>query len=219
MPKVNYIKKYSHIIWDWNGTIIDDTALCVSIVNEILRARGLPQLSIEQYREQFDFPVREYYKKLGLPGKGSEFNEISSHFIEKYNILWKECPLQKYAREVVSKIKSMSLYQSLLSAGKEDHVKSFVRHHNLHDYFFAVVGTTNIYAEGKIDRATHFFNNSGLKNQRYLLIGDTLHDHEVAQALGIDCLLFSKGHHSEKKLAQAGVPIISQLDQLLEWVS
>jgi phosphoglycolate phosphatase len=179
----------------------------------------LPELLIEEYREQFDFPVRDYYKRLGLPDKGSEFSEISSHFIEKYHVHWKECPLQKYAREVVSTIDSLGVYQSLLSAGKEEHVKSFVRHHNLHDYFFAIVGTTNIYAEGKIDRATSFMNTSALKDQRYLLVGDTLHDYEVAQALGIDCLLFSKGHHSEKKLAQTGSPIINELDQVLKWVS
>lgn len=179
----------------------------------------MPELLIEDYREQFDFPVREYYKRLGLPYKGTEFSEISSHFIQKYHHHWKECPLQKYAREVISAIASLGLYQSLLSAGKEDHVKSFVRHHNLQGYFFSVVGTTNIYAEGKIDRATSFMQTSALKDQRYLLVGDTLHDHEVAQALGINCLLYSKGHHSEQKLAQAGSPIIDELDQVLKWVS
>ena len=211
-------KKYTHIIWDWNGTIIDDAKLCVRIVNDILEDRGLPQLLLEHYREQFDFPVRDYYNRLGLPCQGPEFNEISTVFIEKYHFLWKQCVLQENARATISKISSLGIDQSLLSAGKEEHVKAFVRHHNLHDYFCVIAGTSNIHAEGKLDRARSLVEGSELKRDEYLLVGDTLHDHKVAQELGIDCLLYSNGHHSERKLTTSGSPVINQLDQLLKWV-
>ena len=212
-------KKYTHIIWDWNGTIIDDASLCVRIVNEILDERGLPQISLEHYREQFDFPVRDYYKRLGLPCEDPEFSEISTVFIEKYHFLWEQCSLQENARATIAKISSVGIDQSLLSAGKEEHVKAFVRHHNLHDYFCEIVGTSNIHAEGKLDRARSLMEGSELKRHEYLLVGDTLHDHEVAHALSIDCLLYSNGHHSERKLNSSGSPVINQLDQLLEWVT
>ena len=52
---------YKHIIWDYNGTLLNDVKLCVTIINEMLKARNLPVMSIERYRKLFDFPVKDYY--------------------------------------------------------------------------------------------------------------------------------------------------------------
>ena len=57
--------KYKHIIWDWNGTLVDDTWLCVEIINKLLKKRNLKLVTIDDYKEKFMFPVREYYIELG----------------------------------------------------------------------------------------------------------------------------------------------------------
>ena len=59
---------YTHIIWDWNGTLLDDAWLCVDVMNGMLRERRLPTRTLDQYKEVFDFPVRNYYETL-LSGK------------------------------------------------------------------------------------------------------------------------------------------------------
>ena len=209
--------KYKHIIWDWNGTIVDDATLCVEIVNEILEDRGLPQIMLANYREQFDFPVSKYYKRLGLPFNGPVFKEISTLFIDEYHSRWKQCQLQKNAKEIIVRISSMSIGQSLLSAGKQDHIEVFARYHELYDYFDAVVGTKNIYAEGKMLYGRRHVEALGLCSREHLLlIGDTLHDHEVAHALDADCILFARGHQSEQRLRQTDSTVIHQLDEILE---
>ena len=55
------MKKYETVIWDWNGTLLDDVTLSLSIVNELLLEHNIPILTRERYREIFDFPVRLYY--------------------------------------------------------------------------------------------------------------------------------------------------------------
>ena len=42
-----------HVIWDWNGTLINDGELCVSIVNELLLELSIPSVSLQFYRENF----------------------------------------------------------------------------------------------------------------------------------------------------------------------
>ena len=59
-PKIKYI------IWDWNGTLIDDAWLFVEIMNEELKERMLPQINIQDYRQHFTFPVKKYYERLGF---------------------------------------------------------------------------------------------------------------------------------------------------------
>ena len=58
--------KYTNIIWDWNGTLLNDTELSIKCINTLLKRRSLPLLSAEQYREVFGFPIREYYQRIGL---------------------------------------------------------------------------------------------------------------------------------------------------------
>ena len=45
--------RINHVIWDWNGTLVNDAHLCVEIVNEILCERELCSVQQEDYREYF----------------------------------------------------------------------------------------------------------------------------------------------------------------------
>ena len=50
--------KPHHVIWDWNGTLVDDAWLCVEIINELLARRGLAPITPCKYSAVFGFPLR-----------------------------------------------------------------------------------------------------------------------------------------------------------------
>ena len=50
------------------------------------------------------------------------------------------------------------------------------------------------------------------------MIGDTIHDLEVASALGVDCILVDIGHVSSKRLTETGVPVFNSLDSALKFI-
>ena len=54
------------IIWDWNGTLLDDLDLSLESVNILLEERNLPALSVEKYKDIFCFPIVVYYVKAGF---------------------------------------------------------------------------------------------------------------------------------------------------------
>lgn len=209
-------RKKKHVIWDWNGTLLDDSSLCVEIVNEILFDYRLDAIEKESYLEQFIFPARLYYKRLGLPWEGTVYEELSHRFITSYHDRWERCALQPEARKTMSALASKGVGQSLLSAGKQEHVEGFVRHHDLTPYFSLVTGTTNVYAEGKVERGRKHLEELDAEPSECLLVGDTLHDYEVAREIGADCLLFAGGHHSEGRLREAGVPVARCLSEVEE---
>ena len=49
------------------------------------------------------------------------------------------------------------------------------------------------------------------------MIGDTLHDAEVARAMGTRCMLVARGHHSRETLLTAGVPVAATLMDRRRW--
>ena len=207
--------KYQHIVWDWNGTLVDDAELCVVILNQILNDYGKMPVDRAFYLENFSFPVCEYYKSLGLPSCGPEYQEISQRFIEEYRKKHHICKLQKSSVKMLSYIKGCGISQSVLSAGNIADVLDFVEYHKLSDFFTIISGVYHTNATGKSDVAHKHLNQIQACTSEILLIGDTLHDFEIATDLKVDCVLYSKGHNSKNRLLEASNSVINDLEELV----
>ena len=73
------------ILWDWNGTLLDDVQLCEDALNRLLARFGYPQrYDREQYRAIFGFPVQDYYARAGFDFARDSFDELARSFMEDY---------------------------------------------------------------------------------------------------------------------------------------
>ncbi len=210
------IENYQHVIWDWNGTLLDDVQLCADIMNNLLKARLLPTITLKTYREIFTFPVKDYYIKAGHDFANESFGKIGRDFIDEYEKRKTECALYPYAAEVLEILHSLKIEQHLLSAYKQNNLEDIIKHFGINEYFNSVMGLDHIYADGKIELGKQLMNEilSNGKQSKVLLIGDTIHDYEVAKALNIDCLLVSSGHQNNEKLKLLNIPVINNLKAL-----
>ena len=210
--------KIKEIVWDWNGTLINDTSLCVDILNKILFLHDQPSISIEYYRNNFSFPVSAFYKGISLPSSGKKFDDLSLSFISEYRLKWKECNLQPGVLQILKLIQQLGLRQSILSAGNQSDVEVFLDHFKLESFFNQVFGTDNIKAEGKIELGKKFITDSNLRPEEILLVGDTIHDLQVANEIGCLVLLFSQGHNSNNQLSGYSVQIINDLMEVAQYL-
>lgn len=204
-----------HIVWDWNGTLVDDAWLCVEVVNEILADEGRPAITLNSYREQFDFPVVRYYERLGLPVDPVGFNRISLRFIETYHERVERCRLRPRIEDVLASLKHAGLGFSILSASRQDHLEKEVGRYGLGDFFDSLNGIETIHATGKIERGLGWLASQAADPMNILLVGDTVHDYEVARALGIRCALLAEGHHATARLEATGAPVLPSAEALL----
>ncbi len=78
------MKQIKNIIWDWNGTIVNDAFLFVEIMNEFLEKKGLPLIALEDYKNSFCFPITRYWKSLGFVFTKKSFEILNGKFIKKY---------------------------------------------------------------------------------------------------------------------------------------
>ena len=189
-----------HVIWDWNGTLIDDARLCVSIVNEILSDNMLSEVSLSYYRENFCFPVRAYYEKIGLSCEGARYRELSEQFISEYRKRWKTCQLQANALAVISALNQAGIGQSVLSASKSTDLKLFLEGFGLGKYIDLASGVRNVLASGKIEISKRHLLDIGAEPDEVLMVGDTKHDEEISKHLSTNCILFTGGHNSANAL-------------------
>ncbi len=204
---------YSHIIWDWNGTLLNDVDWSVRVVNRMLLKRGLKPLSgVEGYRSVFGFPIVHYYERAGFDFTDEPFEKVAEEYISLY---YSEegflCGLHDGVEAALAAFRDQGLSQVILSASKADILAGQVARYPIRDYFDALLGISDIYARSKVEVGRAYMERGEVK--RALLIGDTEHDFEVARELGADCLLIANGHQPKEKLLRCGVPV---LDSLLE---
>ena len=196
MPKIKYI------IWDWNGTLVNDAWLFVELMNEELSIRNLPLISIADYREKFTFPVKTYYENLGFDFSNEDFKAVGLNFIQNFKKRNREPYLYQNAQHILKKLAAANIGQSIVSAQENQLLNNTVRFYQLNKFFDHVAGIDHYYADNKIKLAKSIREKINHHDNEIMFIGDTVHDYEVAQALNLHCILFTNGHYSKRRLAK-----------------
>lgn len=211
--------KYKHIIWDWNGTLLDDCMICVESFNRSLLNHGLSEISYEDYRSIFTFPVIKSYERLGFNFEMESFQKISDEYVKFYEKNFKNLLLHDHVEEILKSVNLLGSSQSILSAGNQELLNNWLKSHDISQYFLHIIGVENHYANGKIKQGLRLKENLEFKNNEIVLVGDTIHDSEVAEEMGIDCILVDHGHVNTQRLIKTGRIVQSSIRSVLELIN
>lgn len=200
--------KYDIIFWDWNGTLLDDTTTSVASIAPSLIKRNLPVPTVDQYRKLFKFPVIDYYKELGFNFSDEPFEIMANEYTAEYEKRKYEPSLFKEVKEVLAVIKSKNIKQYILTASEKNIVIESLEHYGISKYFDGIGGCDNTFAHGKISIGKSLIEQYNLSGN-ILMVGDTVHDSEVATSLNVDCVLIEGGHNSHSQLSKTNRQVIS----------
>ena len=206
--------EYRYLIWDWNGTLLDDAWLCVDVMNGMLRERNLPTKTLDQYRDIFDFPVMNYYVTLGFDFGKEPFEDVGLEFVVRYNQRQHETSLHPEVISVLEYFRNAGYRQFILSAREEKELLKEIVELGVSGYFDGVYGLDDHYAHGKTDVGIRLLQETGIDPRKAVFIGDTRHDAEVAEEIGVDCILIPNGHHTEERLRKCKGTVIPSLVDL-----
>lgn len=207
---------YSHLIWDFNGTLLNDVDACIQSANALLSAHGLPTLkSHDQYRSVFGFPVVDYYQRLGFDFSRVPFSVLAVEWVEHYHRFSRSAALYEGVPLVLAQVYKARIPQYVLSATEASMLHRQVSALGISQYFEELLGMDDIHAHGKTERGLAWRHDH--PDAKPLLIGDTDHDAAVAKAMGIDFALFAGGHQSKKQLlACEPIRVLDNLVEVLE---
>ena len=190
------------IIWDWNGTLLDDNHASLSALNAILSRRGLESVDLDYYRKNFAFPVRYFYESLGVKIECEDWDALAQEYHDAYH----ECELRLAAdaKDALEFVRNNGVSQAVVSAMREDYLISDMDRFGIRPYFESVLGTNNLDGCSKLSRIRDYVALAGGREE-YVVIGDSLHDKEVADAIGARCVFYGGGSHDPSRLREFGV--------------
>ena len=220
-----------HVIWDWNGTLLDDAKACAAAVDALMRRRGLAGESLNGYRDRIRFPVRAYYLETGFDLRAEAYESLCDEFGEAYALaLAGQVPedsvhmgfsASTIHADVVSVLQAsadVGVTHAIVSASEQDTLVRQVSEYGLSGHFTALIGRNDNHGGTKDHLVREWVRTCGYHPDQILYIGDTEHDYEAAASAGIRMALVSDGHVTLERLKRLGVPVFTDRRRLWEQV-
>ncbi len=211
--------KYKYIIWDWNGTILDDLQLNFEVENTLLSRRGRRLIrDIDEYHEKFQFPIIKFYESLDFDLENERFEDIAREYVLEFDERFYELETFTDAESAIRDFKFKGIEQVILSQTEQRWLEKQVAFHEMDYLFTELLGARDIYVKGKVGIALEWITKNNIDTSQVLMVGDTLHDFEVAETIGCDCILIARGHQSKERLLETGAPVLDSIEELRRMV-
>ncbi|MDP5312287.1 HAD hydrolase-like protein [Streptomyces poriferorum] len=206
-------KHRTHLVWDWNGTLLDDNIAVVGATNAAFAEIGLAPITLEQYRETYCVPIPRFYERLmGRLPTEVEWERMDGVFHRHYTEQREACGLTAGAAELLAQWQLAGRSQSLLSMYGHEHLVPVVRGYGIERHFVRVDGRTGPSGGSKAQHMErHFAALDGISPEYTVVIGDAVDDAVAAAHVGAKAVLFTGGSHSRSSLEAAGVPVVDTL--------
>ncbi|MBQ3901419.1 MAG: HAD family hydrolase [Clostridia bacterium] len=207
--------RYRAVIWDWNGTLIDDFQASLMTSNEILRRRGMPPITREQYYSFMGYPISKFWENL-FDLEVTPMTEIGRDYYDIYPSF--DCGLCDGAEDLLRRLGDAGVCQAILSSAHRDLIDEKMAEAGIAQYFDAVLTAGDLLAGSKTERGAAWLGSKPFPPRDVVVIGDTLNDFDAAREMGTDCILCAFGHQSEADLLACGVPVVREFRELGEYL-
>ncbi len=207
--------KYKYIIWDWNGTLLNDIGASLASVNDMLDIRGMEPIDIDRYKECIGVPIIRFYEQV-FDIEKEDYSIVIKQYNEGYLRHLKDFGLTDGAIEALNYFKKNGAKQVIVSSSNNEQLCMNAEKYGVSEYFDAILGAGDYFAGSKIERAREYLAENNAQKDEILVIGDLEHDAEMADTLGADCILLTSGHEHPERLKNAKTPLVNDLYELVK---
>lgn len=204
---------WKYIVWDWNGTLLDDISASLSSVNDMLERRNMEKIGIDRYKECIEVPISGFYEKV-FNLENEDYEKLLLEYNEGYVNHLNECGLTAGVKDALDRFRAAGCKQIIVSSSNKNQLLSSIERYGVSEYFDMVIGSENYFAGSKIEKAKEYLKDK--EKGSILVIGDLVHDAELAEEIGAECVLLTSGHENPKRLSKSKSTIVETVGEIFE---
>jgi len=207
----------SHVVWDWNGTLLDDNQVVLAAVNEVCAGFGRAELSWSEWQAAYARPMRVSYEQiLARELDEEEWAQVDKLYHERYDALLHSCGLAGGVTDALRQWNESGRTQSLLSMWFHTRLTPTVEQFGLTEYFTRIDGlAAEVGGGSKANSLIRHLEAQHLDPTEVVLIGDVVDDAHAAQSAGAHCILVTTGAMSRSALESTGAPVTNSITEAL----
>ncbi|GAU66496.1 putative hydrolase [Streptomyces sp. NBRC 110611] len=204
----------SHIVWDWNGTIFNDSRALIDATLDAFDACAMPPITIADYQREHTQPIPEFYNRLaGRTLTDDEQDRLNQSFMTSYLRYREKARLTDDAVAAMSRWRAADRRQSLLSMHPHERLMPLVERAGITEFFTRIDGTVGELPYKAPHLAEHL-ERQGIAPEHAVVVGDSVDDAQAARECGVRCLLYHSGEdalHAREHFAELRVPVVESL--------
>ena len=209
--------KSAHIIWDWNGTLLNDVHISLFAANAAISELGYQPITLEMYKKTYRVPVKKFYENiLQHPPTEQEWNTIGRVFNKHYIPMVKKALVVDNALNILESRRGMNASQSLCSLMEHSDLMQSIHFNKVGEYFSHISGRDEpLLKTGKELQLINHIKKLNIAPEQCVIIGDAADDALAAYAAGAKAVLYSGGTHCKESLKMTNAPVVSSLEEAL----
>ncbi|QHP67919.1 HAD family hydrolase [Bradyrhizobium sp. LCT2] len=197
------------LVFDWNGTLLDDAHALLQTTNAILDRFGRAPIDMKTLQEHCDVPLARLYHSLGM--SEDEIATIdrdgSAMFHDAYERLASKADLREGARRVLELARQEGALSIIVSNHIVEPLRFQLKRLGINDYIDDVLAfetrTSQYKSMSKGERLRLHMQKNNLQPASTFIIGDMPVETEIGRNLGLISISITGGFVSESRLRAA----------------
>ncbi len=212
--------KYRLVVFDWDGTIMDSTGLIAECIQHAAADCGLPPPTLDAAKHIIGLGLADSTRALFPGADETTLQQFAACYRTRYVPRDGEVLLYQGIETVLKNLAHTDRFLAVATGKPRRGLDRAFAHCGLQHHFHYTRCADEGFAKPHPDMLEKLMAFTAVPAHETLMIGDTTHDMDMAEAAGCDAVGVSYGAHTLDKLAQSAhrviVPSVAALSAWLD---
>jgi phosphoglycolate phosphatase len=193
-------KRYDLIVFDWDGTVMDSTAVIASSIQSACRDLNLTVPSDAAARHVIGMGLQEALRHAVPDAPQDMYTPLVERY--RYHFLAQDESILLFdnAHETIIELHEAGYWLAVATGKNRNGLNRALQSSGLGGYFHATRTADQTFSKPHPAMLHEIMDELGLEPARVLMVGDTTHDLQMAINAGVDAVAVTHGAHPVEQL-------------------
>jgi phosphoglycolate phosphatase len=221
MTSMTSARPFELLVFDWDGTLMDSIATIVACTREAFVDAGVAAPDEGVIRDTIGLGLRETIDRLAPAGGEDLFERVVSSYRGRWLATYRERQLLfGGVPELLARLAGDGYLLAVATGKSRRGLDHALRSHGLEARFQATRTADEAPSKPHPQMLWDLLDELGVAPESALMIGDSVHDLEMARAAGVAALAVASGAHGRRELeSRAPLGCLDAVGELPFWLA
>jgi phosphoglycolate phosphatase len=211
-------KRYDLIVFDWDGTVMDSTAIIAGSIQAACRDMNLPVPSDEAANYVIGMGLVDALRHAVPDATESMYEPLALRYRHHFLAQDASIPLFEGARETIIELHEGGYSLAVATGKNRNGLNRVLASTEMGKYFHATRTADQTFSKPHPAMLLEIMDELGVSAERVLMVGDTTHDLQMAINAGVDAVGVTHGAHPADQLSELKpLALVSDFHELRTW--